>query len=111
MFYKALNQWNYGELEVEEIGTGKRYTLTQRHTIANEDSFCIYRTVSVPHQGNEDYGYIYQFSYFGKGTGTTCFVSIVDEETAIKIIQEHTKEYLQGHGFDYVLYDIFNVNN
>ena len=101
IFQSFKKNWYYGELEVEEVGTGKRYTLTQRKTLTSEDYFCIHRTVAVPHgvyEGEDDYPYIYEISWMG--TGTVLYTRIVDEQTAIDFYKNFTKEILRGHIYE-----------
>lgn len=99
--YKALNRWNYNELEVQEIGTEKRYTLTQKKTLSNEDFFMIARTVAVPHgvyEGEDDYPYIYEISWMG--SGTVLYIRYVDEETMVDFYKNFTIEILRGHIYE-----------
>ena len=102
--YKSLNKWNYGELEVQEIGTEKRYTLTQRKTLSNEDFFMIARTVAVPYgiyEGEDDYPYIYEVSWMGKANpGSVLYMKYIDEETMVDFYKNFAIDILRGELYE-----------
>lgn len=105
--FKALGNWQYGEREIEEIGTGKRYTLTQCHKLTSSDYYHIDRTIAVPHQeGNTEY--IYELSYMGKANpGSVLHMDWIDEEALIQLVRENTEKFLRCSGMDNVFCEYF----
>lgn len=95
--FKALGQWNFGEVNVEEIGSDKRFVLTQRQRLIEEDFYTITRTVADPiDNGNMENIYIVSWLENGGAAGTISCMKIVDERTMIDIIKKYPTELLQG---------------
>ena len=98
-YISTQRNWYCGELEVQEKGSDNRYTLTQRKTLANEDFFCIYRSVAVPHQDEDpEYPYIYEISWMGPGT--VLHIKFVDEETMVDFYKNFALDILRGHIYE-----------
>lgn len=95
--FKALGQWNFGEVNVEEIGSDKRFVLTQRQRLIEEDFYTITRTVADPiDNGNMENIYIVSWLENGGAAGTVSCSKIIDHETMIDIIKNNTDDLLQG---------------
>lgn len=94
--YKGA-EWQYGEREVEEVGTGKRYTLTQKTEVLNEDFYLVYRTIAVPHQSDDlDYLYIYEIYYMIASNGSCLVSRTVDEATMYELFVENALDVMRG---------------
>ena len=94
----GLDTWKYGEKQVEERGTGKTFTLTQPHKLFSEDYYTVRRAIAVENVGvgtipEPDFN-VYEFSYMV--SGCCLCINIIDETTAMKLIQENLREFLHG---------------
>lgn len=96
--FNPLNRWQYGEKQVEERGTGNKFTLTQPKKLFSEDYYSVVRTIAVHNVPAdvvpENLFYVYEFSYMVSGC-SSC-VQFVDEETATKLIIENLEHFLHG---------------
>ena len=97
-------RWEYGERQVKEKGTDKRFTLTQPKQLFSEDYYTVRRAIAcenvpidvVP---EKDF-YIYEFSYME--TGSCLRIITVDEATAKELISTCLKEFMQGKASTYI---------
>lgn len=99
-------RWEYGERQVKEKGTEKRFTLTQPKQLFSEDYYTIRRAIAcenVPGDvAPEKHFYVYEFSYME--TGCCLCVITVDESTAKELISNCLTEFLQGNASTYIKY-------
>lgn len=89
-------RWQCGEKNVQEVGTERQYTLTQPVTLFSEDYYSIKRAIACCNtlcSFEEDYLYVYEFSYMEDGCLS---VIIVDAQTAEEAIRLNLKEFLEG---------------
>ena len=97
-------RYQYGERQVKERGTEKRFTLTQPKQLFSEDFYTIRRAIAcenVPSNvAPERDFYVYEFSYME----TCCCLSVitVDENTAMELISTCLKEFLHGNAGAYI---------
>ena len=90
--------WEYGELQVKEKGTGKSFTITQPKLLFREDYYNIRRGIAVDNcpvdvVPEKDF-YVYQISYLtDKGS---LAIKIVDHITAHTLISQNLGEFMQG---------------
>ena len=98
------SRWEYGERQVKEKGTEKRFTLTQPKQLFSEDFYTVRRAIAcenVPSDvAPEKHFYVYEFSYME--TGCCLYVITVDEITAKELISTYLKEFMQGTASTYI---------
>ena len=105
VFYiNGSGAWEYGERQVKEKGTEKRFTLTQPKVLFSEDYYTIRRAIAVENvpfyiPPEKDF-YVYEFSYME--TGSCLRVVTVDEDTAKELISTCLKEFMQGNALSYI---------
>ena len=100
--FKAITDYRYGEVEVIEEESNKKYTLTQRHKLLEEDFYSIYRyiaceNVDIDQIPEKDF-YVYQISYMESGYGLT--VVFVDQEVIHHMFKQNLIEFLHGNALD-----------
>lgn len=105
-FIDGSGSWQYGERQVKEKGTEKRFTLTQPKTLFSEDYYSVRRAIAVENvpvdvAPERDF-YVYEFSYME--TGSCLRITTVDETTAMELISTCLKEFLQGTASTYIKY-------
>ena len=105
-FSEGDGRYQYGERQVKERGTEKRFTLTQPITLFNEDYYSVRRAIACENVPGDvaperDF-YVYEFSYME--TGCCLSVVTVDEATAKELISTCLKEFMQGKASTYIKY-------
>lgn len=100
------SRWEYGEHQVKEKGTEKRFTLTQPKQLFSEDFYTVRRAIACENVPSdvvpEKHFYVYEFSYME--TGCCLYVITVDETTAKELINTCLKEFMQGTASTYIKY-------
>lgn len=98
--------WQYGELNVREADSGRRWVLTQRHYVTENDFSYIWRAVAVCLDDEKaEMPNVYGFGWMGPGTVLHSF--IVSEEDALRVIGKDPLALLRGQGLESVMKDFF----
>ena len=102
---KEHTGWTYGEKEVIEVGTDKKFTLTQPKVLFKEDSYHIKRSIAVAHESDnrgvqEDGFYAYEIAYMPDGYSLS--IVTVDEQTAEKLISGNLLGFMHGTSREYI---------
>lgn len=97
--FESLDTWRYEEKQVVELGTNRNFTLTQPKVLFNEDYYSVRRSIALENVSvdviPEPDFYVYEFSYMV--TGCCLYVKVIDECSAMKLIENHLKEFLHGN--------------
>jgi hypothetical protein len=95
--FKAIAPYEYREQEVIEVNTNKKFVLTQRHGIFNEDTYTLSRFIACE-SVSEDIApegdfYIYKFAYIQNHILNEIYL---DEKTTFYIIKDNLISFIQG---------------
>ena len=91
-------KYEYGEIPVKEIETGKSFTLTQRKQVFSEDFYSVYRFIAVENVPADvvpepDF-YVYRVSYMIPGP-VLC-IKYIDERTMLELYLYDVINFLRG---------------
>ncbi len=96
--YIIVQPYQYGEMTVKDSDTNKEYTLTQRKTVFEEDTYSIVRLIAVENVDmytvpEKDF-YVYVVSYMPDGYSSAVFIT--DEKAVKDIIVNNLELFLHG---------------
>lgn len=101
-YFVRNGSYEYAELPVKEIGTGKLFTLTQPKTLFNEDFYMITRFITVEdvpvNVVSEPYFYVYKICWMEPGS--VLIERIVSEDIMMDIMQKFPEQLLHGDACD-----------
>ena len=94
-FYKAIGRYQFNEQEIEEIGTGKKFTACGKNRLFSEDFYSVERfDYATPNGDGTTRFALFKFLLMTDGTSLT--VVICDFGQGKRIIENNLDDLLRG---------------
>lgn len=94
-FYKAIGRYQFNEQEIEEIGTGKKFTACEKNRLFSQD-FCVVErfNYATPHDDGRTKDSLFRFLFMPDGYSLE--IIICDYTEGKKVIRNNLDAFLQG---------------